>query len=359
MLVWDNEAGVGKGCLTSEFAAFAGLLAIRVHLCRPRDPEAKDLVERANGYLETSFLPGRLFTGPDDLNTQLTAWLQIANRRHHRSIDARPVGRWGSDRASMLAIPPVGPPHWWPLRTRLGRDHYIRVDTNDYSVHPRAIGHIVTVHADTEEITVTCGDDLVARHTRCWAKHQSLTDPEHAAAARNLRGPAAADAVCARRRDLGAFEAGGGQVAAGGVAQFLLAVPVGAGGDGADSGVRAVRVRDQQQAFQQLGFVDGLAGADWGEGLEHGGAQGGFLEDVDQGNGAPLLLDRLLELAQVLRLRLRLGLGELDGAAALAAPMVTQGSLGMAVSRAPSSARISAFSWAVNAFASRGLLSFS
>ena len=88
----------------------------------------------------------------------------------------------------MLAIPPVGPPHWWPLRTRLGRDHYIRVDTNDYSVHPRAIGHMVTVHADTEEITVTCGDDLVARHTRCWAKHQSLTDPEHAAAARNLRG---------------------------------------------------------------------------------------------------------------------------------------------------------------------------
>ncbi|MFG2859001.1 IS21 family transposase [Streptomyces mirabilis] len=188
MLVWDNEAGVGKGRLTSEFAAFAGLLAIRVHLCRPRDPEAKGLVERANGYLETSFLPGRLFTGPNDFNAQLTAWLQIANRRHHRSVDARPIDRWESDRAAMLAIPPVGPPHWWPLRTRLGRDHYIRVDTNDYSVHPRAIGHVVTVHADTEEITVTCGDDLVARHTRCWAKHQSLTDPEHAAAARNLRG---------------------------------------------------------------------------------------------------------------------------------------------------------------------------
>lgn len=32
----------------------------------------KGLVERANGYLETSFLPGRLF------NAQLTAWLQIA-----------------------------------------------------------------------------------------------------------------------------------------------------------------------------------------------------------------------------------------------------------------------------------------
>jgi hypothetical protein len=35
---------------------------------------------------------------------------------------------------------------------------------------------------------VTCdGDDVVARHARCWARHQSVTDPEHAAAARVLR----------------------------------------------------------------------------------------------------------------------------------------------------------------------------
>jgi transposase len=40
-LVWDNESGIGRGKLTSEFAAFAGLLAVRVVLCRPRDPEAK------------------------------------------------------------------------------------------------------------------------------------------------------------------------------------------------------------------------------------------------------------------------------------------------------------------------------
>ncbi|MEU5032500.1 IS21 family transposase [Streptomyces milbemycinicus] len=190
-LVWDNEAGVGKGKLTSEFAAFAGLLAVRVHLCRPRDPEAKGLVERANGYLETSFLPGRVFTGPDDFNTQLTAWLQIANRRIHRSITARPVDRWEADRAAMLKVPPVSPPHWWRFHTRIGRDHYVRVDTNDYSVHPRAIGRTVMVRADNEEVTVIASsNDVVARHTRCWARHQSLTDPEHAAAADILRGQA-------------------------------------------------------------------------------------------------------------------------------------------------------------------------
>jgi transposase len=188
MLVWDNEAGIGRGKVTSEFAAFAGLLAVKVHLCRPRDPEAKGLVERANGYLETSFLPGRTFTGPDDFNTQLANWLTIANRRQHRIIAARPVDRWEADRAQMLALPPVAPPAWWRFGTRIGRDHYIRVDTNDYSVHPRAIGRTVTVRADNEEVIATAGDEVVARHARCWARHQSLTDPEHAAAARILRG---------------------------------------------------------------------------------------------------------------------------------------------------------------------------
>jgi transposase len=187
-LVWDNESGVGQGRLTVEFASFAGLLATRIFQCRPRDPEAKGLVERANGYLETSFLPGRTFTGPTDFDRQLTAWLEKANRRLHRSIDARPAERWEADRAQMLALPPIGPPQWWRFHTRIGRDHYIRVDTNDYSVHPRAIGKRVQVLCDLDHVRVLTGEELVAEHPRCWARHQTLTDPEHARAADALRG---------------------------------------------------------------------------------------------------------------------------------------------------------------------------
>ncbi|MEU6014204.1 IS21 family transposase [Streptomyces sp. NPDC047515] len=188
-LVWDNESGVGRGKLTAEFAAFAGLLATKIHLCRPRDPEAKGLVERANGYLETSFLPGRTFSGPGDFNTQLTAWLTVANRRVHRTLQTRPVERWEADRAGMLSLPPVDPPAWWRLQTRIGRDHYVRVDTCDYSVHPAAIGRTVTVLCDNDEITVLApGGEIVAQHPRCWARHQALTDPAHAAAGKMMRG---------------------------------------------------------------------------------------------------------------------------------------------------------------------------
>ncbi|MER7960106.1 hypothetical protein [Streptomyces sp. NPDC096030] len=183
-----NEAGVGRGRVTGEFAAFAGLLATRIHLCRPRDPEAKGLVERANGYLETSFLPGRHFAGPDDFNTQLTTWLKVANRRVHRVLGARPADRWEADRAGMPALPPVDPPAWWRFQTRLGRDHYVRVDTCDYSVDPTAIGHQVTVLTDNHQVLVLApGGEIVAQHPRCWARHQTITDPGHAVTGKAMR----------------------------------------------------------------------------------------------------------------------------------------------------------------------------
>ena len=75
-LVWDNEPAVGgwyrgRPRLGEEFEAFRGMLGMSVRQLRPRDPEAKGLVERGNDYYETSFLPGRTFTGPDDFNTQI------------------------------------------------------------------------------------------------------------------------------------------------------------------------------------------------------------------------------------------------------------------------------------------------
>jgi hypothetical protein len=50
---------------------------------------------------------------------------------------------------------------------RLPRDHYARLDSNDYSVDPSVIGRTVEIAAGLEEVTVTCGGRLVARHPRC------------------------------------------------------------------------------------------------------------------------------------------------------------------------------------------------
>jgi transposase len=191
-LVWDGEGAVGRWRggrpeLTPACQAFRGTLAARVVICKPADPEAKGIIERAHDYLERSFLPGRSFAGPADFNAQLAAWLAVVNTRPRRVLGCAPCDRIAADKAAMLALPPVPPATGWRHSARLARDHYIRLDANDYSVHPAVIGRRIEVIADLDRVRAFCGGDLVADHERIWARHQTITDPAHLAAAKALR----------------------------------------------------------------------------------------------------------------------------------------------------------------------------
>ena len=192
VLVWDGEGAIGRwrggrSELTGECQAFRGTLGAKVQICRPADPEAKGLIERAHDYLERSFLPGRTFVSPADFNTQLQEWLAVANTRVRRALGCAPVDRIVADKAAMLTLPPVAPVTGWRAATRLARDHYIRLDSNDYSVHPSVIGRRVEIIADLARVRGYCEGKLVADHDRLWARHQTITDPEHLAAAKALR----------------------------------------------------------------------------------------------------------------------------------------------------------------------------
>ena len=211
VLVWDGEGAVGQRrrrqtVLTQQAHAFRGVLGAKVVICNPGDPEAKGLVERANGYLETSFLPGRSFSSPADFNAQLGDWLALVNQRTRRVLGCAPADRIEADRAAMLPLPPVVPATGWRSALRLPRDHYIRLDSNDYSVHPAVIGRRVEVAADLERVRVWCDGQLVADHLRCWARHQTLSDPDHLQAAAQLRHQRAALGATGPHRDVQEIE---------------------------------------------------------------------------------------------------------------------------------------------------------
>ncbi len=111
----------------------------------------------------------------------------------------------------MMALPPVLPEPALRFSVRLGRDHYVRVGTCDYSVHPSAIGRRVEVRVDTEAVVATCGGTEVARHERSWVRHRVLTDPDHERARVVMRAFAAAVADCQREdevqvRDLAVYD---------------------------------------------------------------------------------------------------------------------------------------------------------
>ena len=191
-LVWDGEGAIGRNRggrieLTQECQAFRGVLATKVIVLRPREPEHKGIIERAHDYLERSFLPGRVFTDPGDFNTQLQGWLAQVNTRPRRALGCAPTERIGADKAAMLPLPPVAPVTGWRASTRLARDHYVRLDANDYSVHPGVIGRRIEVIADLDRVRVLCEGKVAADHERAWAWHQTIVDPEHLEAARLLR----------------------------------------------------------------------------------------------------------------------------------------------------------------------------
>jgi transposase len=165
VLVWDGEGAVGRrrgwrSELTPACQGFRGTLGAKVVILRPADPEAKGLLERCHDYLERSFLPGRTFASPADFNVQLADWLAVVNQRRRRALGCAPADRIAADRAAMLALPPVAPVTGWRASTRLARDHYVRLDGNDYSVHPAVIGRRVEVVADLERVRAYCDGQL-------------------------------------------------------------------------------------------------------------------------------------------------------------------------------------------------------
>ncbi len=107
-LVWDREGALhaGGGRPTEPFAAFCGELGVGWLFLKPKDPQSKGVVERLQGYAETSFEPGRSFANELDFQEQLDRWFdECANVRFHRTLRCRPVDRPVEELQVMRPLP--------------------------------------------------------------------------------------------------------------------------------------------------------------------------------------------------------------------------------------------------------------
>ncbi len=148
------------------------------------------MIERQQGYVETSFEPARSFANPLDFQDQLDRWFrERANARFHRGIRAVPAERLASELELMRALPERMPPTACRWVIRVPAQPFVRFDTNDYSLHPRFAGRRVEVRAGQRELIAICLDTgkLVARHRRRFAKHLTIAAPEHERALSELR----------------------------------------------------------------------------------------------------------------------------------------------------------------------------
>jgi transposase len=197
-LVWDRQSGLhaGGGRPTEDYAAFCGALRVGWYFCKPRDPQAKGIVERLQGYAETNFEPGREFANELDFQHQLDGWFMKVNARTHKTLRARPVDRLVDEREVMAPLPAPAPDtdRRWVLR--VSPDPYLRFDTCDYSLDPALVGRRVEARITDREVLAVALDtgELACRHQRSFARHRTITALEHARALKTQR-------VARRERD--------------------------------------------------------------------------------------------------------------------------------------------------------------
>lgn len=191
-VVWDREAAIApRGRPSDAFAAFCGALAVGWLILEAADPESKGLLERNHRFMRSNFEPGRSFASPEHFQTCLDEWFESrANRRFHRGIRAIPAERLAKEQERMRALPEPMPDTDRRFVTRVPQQPYLRFDTNDYSLDPRAAGRRVEVRVSQRQVSaIALGNgELVARHRRSFAKHLTFTDPTHQALLDQLRG---------------------------------------------------------------------------------------------------------------------------------------------------------------------------
>jgi transposase len=208
-LVWDREGALhaGGGRPTDAFAAFCGQLRVGWSFCEERDPQAKGVVERLQGYAETNFEPGRRFANERDFQLQLDGWFARINARTHKTLRCRPVDRLVEERTVMASLPAAPPDSDRRWVMRVPAQPYVTVDANDYSLDPLLAGRRVEVRISQTEVLAVALDtgELACRHQRSFARHRTITALEHARALKQLRGGSAEPAV--ETRSLAAYDA--------------------------------------------------------------------------------------------------------------------------------------------------------
>ena len=192
LMVWDREGCVHarQGRPSEAYAAFCGQLPVGWLFCEPADPQAKGVVERLQGYMETNFEPGRRFANHLDYQLQLDDWFLKANARTHKTLRERPIDRLIEERALMRPLPEREPDTDRRWVTRVAPDPHVRFDTNDYSLAPALVGRRVEVRVSQREVVAVVRDtgELACRHERSFARNRTITALEHARALRAREG---------------------------------------------------------------------------------------------------------------------------------------------------------------------------
>lgn len=177
----------------------AGHYHFRAEPCNVARGNEKGRVERAIGYLRTSFFPGRSFKDLQDANRQLTHWLEtVANIRPWPGGRDRTVAEvFAEEKAKLLPLAAHDADCSHMRAVRSDKTAFVRFDLNDYSIPPEYARKPLTLLASDTEVTLMDGQTEIIRHPRSYGKGEEIRVKAHAEAIIAARQ----SAMPSRRRD--------------------------------------------------------------------------------------------------------------------------------------------------------------
>jgi transposase len=148
--------------------------------CAPGRGNEKGRVENAVGYVKKNFLAGLELSEFSAINPAAQIWLDtVANVRIHGETRRRPIDLFQEEQPRLRPLNPM-PYDIGRIQTaRAGKQFRVTLDTNHYSVPARYVGVRVTLKAYPERICIYHQEQLIARHVRCYDRHQDIEDPDH------------------------------------------------------------------------------------------------------------------------------------------------------------------------------------
>ena len=148
--------------------------------CAPGRGNEKGRVENAVGYIKKNFLAGLELSEFSAINPAAQIWLDtVANVRIHGETRHRPIDLFGEEQPRLRPLNPMPYDIGRIQSARACKQFRVTLDTNRYSVPARYAGVRVILKAYPERVCIYHQDQLIARHVRCYDRHQDIEDPDH------------------------------------------------------------------------------------------------------------------------------------------------------------------------------------
>ncbi len=151
-----------------------------ISACAPGRGNEKGRVENAVGYVKKNFLAGLELSEFSAINPAAQLWLDtVANVRIHGETRRAPIDLFQEEQPRLRPLNP-SPYDIGRIETaRASKQFRVTLDTNHYSVPARYVGVRVILKAYPDRVCIYHQDQLIARHVRCYDRHQDIEDPDH------------------------------------------------------------------------------------------------------------------------------------------------------------------------------------